>query len=367
MGEASTFVGLDVHKNTVAVALLRPGQPPLEWSLVNDAGGVCRLIRKLEREAQGMLRCCYEAGPTGFVLQRQLAAAGLDCRVVAPSLIPVKPGARIKTDRRDARKLAELLQAGLLTEVKPPTEDEEAVRDLTRARDDAQRDLTRARNRLSKFMLRRGCVYAVGRRPTWSAKYRAWLRALTFSRRADQVVFEDYLLAVEQVEARLESLGDEIETFAQQDPWRERVQALRCFHGIDTVTAVAVVAEIHDPRRFAHPRQLMSYLGLVPSERSSGMRERRGGITGTGNRHVRRLLVEAAWHYRHKPVVGRALRLRRAGQSPKAIALADRALRRLTLRQRRMLYQGKHPNLVNIAVARELTGFIWNVLHPATA
>jgi len=367
MGEASTFVGLDVHKNTVAVALLRPGQPPLEWSLVNDAGGVCRLIRKLEREAEGPLSCCYEAGPTGFVLQRQLAGAGIDCRVVAPSLIPVKPGARIKTDRRDARKLAELLRAGLLTEVKPPTEEEEAVRDLTRARDDAQRDLTRARNRLSKFLLRRGCVYAVGRKPTWSAKYRAWLRVLTFSRRADQVVFEDYLLAVEQVEARLEALGDEIETFAQQDPWRERVQALRCFHGIDTVTAMAIVAEIHDPRRFAHPRQLMSYLGLVPSERTSGMRERRGGITGTGNRHVRRLLVEAAWHYRHKPVVGRLLRLRRTGQSPKAIALADRALRRLTLRQRRMLYQGKHPNLVNIAVARELTGFIWNVLHPATA
>jgi len=208
-------------------------------------------------------------------------------------------------------------------------------------------------------------VYVVGRKPTWSAKYRAWLRALTFPRRADQIVFEDYLLAVEQVEGRLEGLHQEIEALAQEPPWRQRVQALRCFHGIDTVTAVALVAEIHDPQRFPHPRQLMSYLGLVPREHTSGMRERRGGITGTGNRHVRRLLVEAAWHYRHKPAVGRALRLRRREQSPKAIALADRALRRLTLRQRRMLYQGKHPNLVTIAVARELTGFVWHVLHPA--
>jgi len=194
---------------------------------------------------------------------------------------------------------------------------------------------------------------------------RAWLRALPFERPADQVIFEDYLLAVEQTEGRLQALTDRLEGFAQQEPWRATVQALRCFHGIDTVTALALVAEIHDPRRFAHPRQLMSYLGLVPREHSSGMRERRGGITGAGNRHVRRLLVEAAWHYRHKPIVGRALRLRRKEQPPKLIALADRALRRLTLRQRRMLHQGKHPNLVTIAIARELVGFVWSVLHPS--
>ena len=166
---------------------------------------------------------------------------------------------------------------------------------------------------------------------------------------------------------RLHALNAEIERFAEAAPWRDRVQALRCFHGIDTVTALALVAEIHDPRRFAHPRRLMSYLGLVPREMSSGMRERRGGITGAGNRHVRRLLVEAAWHYRHKPVVGRSLRLRRQGQDPKAVAFADRALRRLALRQRRMLHQGKHPNLVNVAIARELVGFVWNVLHAGAA
>src|SRR5690349_14173971 len=254
MGKASTFVGLDVHKNSIVIALLRPGQAtPLEWKVRNEPGAVHRLIRKLEHEDG--VQCCYEAGPTGYVLKRQLDRAGICCQVIAPSLIPVKPGSAIKTDRRDARKLAELLRAGMLTEVQPPTEEEEAVRDLTRSRDDAQRDLTRARNRLSKFLLRRGCVYVVGRKPTWSAKYRAWLRALTFPRRADQVVFEDYLLAVEQVEGRLGGLTEEIEAVAQEQPWSEGVQALRCFHGIDTVTAVALVAEIHDPRRFAHPRQ----------------------------------------------------------------------------------------------------------------
>jgi len=364
MSEASTFVGLDVHKSSIVVALLRPGQDaPLEWKIANEPVAVQRLLRRLEREAEGGLQCCYEAGPTGYVLKRQMDAAGIPCRVIAPSLIPVKPGSAIKTDRRDARKLAELLRAGMLTEVQPPNQDEEAVRDLTRSRDDAQRDLTRARNRLAKFLLRRGCVYAVGRKPTWSQKYRAWLRALKLELPADQLIFEDYLLAVEQVEGRLQALTDHIEAFAEKAPWRERVQALRCFHGISTVTALALVAEIHDPRRFAHPRRLMSYLGLVPREMSSGMRQRRGGITGAGNRHVRRLLVEAAWHYRHKPVVGRALRLRRREQDPKAVAFADRALRRLSLRQRRMLYQGKHPNLVNIAIARELAGFVWNVLQ----
>lgn len=367
MSKPSTFVGLDVHKNSIVIALLRPGQnEPLEWKISNEPGAVHRLIRKLERESDGGLQCCYEAGPTGYVLKRQMDRAGIACMVIAPSLTPIKPGSAIKTDRRDARKLAELLRAGMLTEVRPPTEEEEAVRDLTRSRDDAQRDLTRARNRLTKFLLRRGCVYAIDRKPTWSQKYRAWLRALTFERTADQVIFEDYLLSVEQVEGRLEALTDRIEQFAEQAPWRERVQALRCFHGINTVTALALVAEIHDPRRFIHPRRLMSYLGLVPRESSSGMHERRGGITGAGNRHVRRLLTEAAWHYRHKPVVGRALRLRRQGQDPKTIALADRALRRLTLRQRRMLHQGKHPNLVTIAIARELVGFVWNVLHAGT-
>jgi transposase len=368
MGEPITFVGLDAHKDSIVVAMLLPGTPqPLEWRLANEASAVRRLARKLKRAGPGMISCCYEAGQGGYVLQRQLEAEGVACAVVAPSLIPVKPGSQIKTDRRDARKLAELHRAGLLTEVFPPSEDEEAVRDLCRCRDDARIDLTRARNRLNKFLLRRGRVYRIGRRPTWSAKYRTWLHGLQFDRPADQIVFEDYLLHVEQVESRLEALDDEIETLSIRPPYQAPVAALRCFHGIDTVTAMALVAELHEPRRFPRARQLMAYLGLVPREASSGDRRRLGGITGAGNRHVRRLLVEAAWHYRHKPLIGRALRLRRRGQSPAVIALADRALRRLTLRHRRMMYQGKHPNTVTVAIARELTGHIWNALQLTSA
>jgi transposase len=278
MGEPSTFVGLDAHQDSIVVARLLPGAVhPVEWRLVNEPGAVRHLAHKLEREAPDGVRCCYEAGPGGYVLQRQLVAAGIPCAVVAPSLIPVKPGQAIKTDRRDARKLAELFRAGLLTEVHPPTEDEEAVRDLCRARDDAQRDLTRAKNRLSRFLLRRGCVYCVGRKPTWSQKYWRWLHALPFERPADQIVFEDYLLAVEQVEARLEALDDQLGRVSTTKPYRAPVAALRCFHGIDTVTALALVAELHDPRRFPSARQLTAYLGLVPRENSSGGRRRQGG------------------------------------------------------------------------------------------
>jgi len=367
MREPSTFVGLDAHKDTIVVAMLQPGAvQPLEWKIVNEPGAVRRLAKKLGREAPDEVHACYEAGPCGYVLQRQLAAFGIRCAMVAPSLIPVKPGQPIKTDRRDARKLAELLRAGLLTEVHPPSEDEEAVRDLTRARDDAQCDLTRARNRLSKFLLRRGCIYCVGRKPTWSQKYWGWLHGLRFERPADQIVLEDYVLAVEQTEARLEALDQQLERLSQEEPYRAPVAALRCFRGIDTVTAMALVAELHEPRRFASARRLSAYLGLVPREASSGGRRRLGGITGAGNRHVRRLLVEAAWHYRHKPQIGRALRLRRRGQPPAVLALADRALRRLTLRQRRMLYQGKHPNTVVVAIARELAGHIWSALLAVT-
>lgn len=260
MDQPSTFVGLDAHKDTIVVAMLWPGAgQAVEWRIVNEPQAVRRLARKLQRVAVGSSRCCYEAGPCGYVLQRQLAASGIDCVVVAPSLIPVKPGSQIKTDRRDARKLAELHRAGLLTEVHPPSEDEEAVRDLGRCRADARLDLTRARNRLSKFLLRRGRVYRVERRPTWSAKYRVWLHGLAFERPADQVVFEDYLLTVEQVEARLEALDEQIEILSTHDPYRVPVAALRCFHGIDTVTAMALAAELHQPRRFPGARQLMAY------------------------------------------------------------------------------------------------------------
>jgi len=307
------------------------------------------------------LGCQHEAGPLGYTLQRQLVPLGLECIVVAPALIPVKPGERIKTDRRDARKLAELLKGGLLTEVHPPSPQQEAVRDLCRAREDAKQDLHRSRHRIVKFMLRRGLKWTGGRK-AWTQAYRTWLRAIRLEHAADQMVFDDYLLAIDQIESRLANLESQLDAICQAAPYRQPVGWLRCFRGIDTTTAITVVAELHDPRRFQSPRDLMAYLGLVPSEHSSGSRQRRGSITKAGNGHVRRILIEAAWHYRHRPAVGLKLRQRRHGQPPRVIGIADRAQQRLCRRYRRLTERGKPPNKVVVAVARELVGFLWAVL-----
>jgi len=365
MREASTFVGLDVHKKDIAVAVLMPGSgTPLDWRVAHEPTAVRRLARRLQREGGPQVHCVYEAGPCGYALQRQLVGLGLECDVVAPSLIPIRPGERVKTDRRDARKLAELGRAGLLTVVRPPTEDEEAVRDLCRGRDDARLDLLRARHRLGKFLMRHGRVFGTGQQSAWSQAHRWWLGQQTFERVAERVMFEDYLLAVEQTEARRRSLELHLKDVAREPRYAEAVGWLRCFQGIDTITAITLLAELHDFRRFRSPSQLMAYLGLVPSEYSSGTHQHRGAITRTGNRHVRRLLVEAAWHYRHKPRVGIRLAQRRHGQPVNVIALADRAQLRLCRRYRRMERQGKHPSKIVVAVARELVGYLWAALTP---
>lgn len=367
MREASTFVGMDVHKKDIAVALLSPGsRDPLEWRVAHEPTAVRRLARRLQRLSPTPVHCVYEAGPCGYALQRQLTGMGLRCDVVAPSLIPIRPGERIKTDRRDARKLAALGRAGLLTVVQPPTEDEEAVRDLCRGRDDARLDLMRARHRLGKFLMRHGRVFGTGQQGTWSQAHRWWLGQQTFERGAERVMFEDYLLAVEQTEARRRSLELHLEDVAHEPRYAEAVGWLRCFQGVDTLTAITLLAELHDFRRFPSPSQLMAYLGLVPSEHSSGAHQHRGPITRAGNRHVRRLLVEAAWHYRHKPRVGIKLAQRRHGQPAHIIALADRAQLRLCRRYRRMERQGKHPTTIVVAVARELVGYLWAALTPRT-
>ena len=367
MGEPSTFVGLDVHRKDIAVAMLVTGpEGLLEWRVANEPRAVRRLAKKLQREGGSPVHCVYEAGPCGYALQRQLQGLGLACDVVAPSMIPIRPGERIKTDRRDARKLAELGRAGLLTVVHPPSEDEEAVRDLCRGRDDARLDLMRARHRLGKFLLRRGRVFGTGAQRAWSQAHRWWLGQQTFERAAERIMFEDYLLAVEQTAARRGSLELHLEDLAREPRYAEAVGWLRCFRGIDTITAITLLAELHDFRRFRSPSQLMAYLGLVPSEYSSGPRQQRGGITHTGNRHVRRLLIEAAWHYRHKPRVGVALAQRRHGQPATVIALADKAQLRLCRRYRRMERRGKHPTKIVVAVARELVGYLWAALTPAT-
>lgn len=361
-----TFVGMDVHKKTISVAMLLPGKnQPLEWQVANEPAAIRRLAKKLGRETEGEVRCCYEAGPCGYALQRELeAAAGLVCEVVAPSLIPVKPGDRIKTDRRDARKLAELLRADLLTAVHAPSVDEEAVRDLCRCREDAQEDLGRARQRMGKFLLRRALIFTVSKR-AWGKLHRQWLRGLTFEHAADQAVFGDYLMAIEQLEERVRTLESGLTEATQRDPYREPVGWLRCFRGIDTVTAITLVAELHDFRRFRSARELMAYLGLVPSEYSTGLSRHRGSITKAGNRHARRVLVETAWHYRHRAKSGETLRQRRQGQPARVIALADRAQERLCRRYRHLLERGKPTQKVVVAIARELVGFLWAALVPA--
>lgn len=358
---SNTFVGLDAHKDSIFVALLLPGRKtPIEWQVPNGTQAARKLARRIEREAEGEVRVCYEAGPCGYALQRQLEREKLRCDVVAPSLIPVKPGDRIKTDRRDAKKLAEMLRADLLTVVRPPTEQEEAARDLCRCREDAKHDETRAKNRVMKFLLRHGVIYGEGR--AWTERYRRWLRDLRFEIPVQQSVFDEYLLVVEQRRERVEAIDAQLEQLASQEPYRDPVAHLRCFRGIDTVTAMTVVAELHDIRRFKSPRELMAYLGLVPSEHTSAEKHRRGGITKAGNSHVRRILVEASWQSRHKPSIGAGLRARRRGQPAKVIAIADRAMSRLHRRYWSLTMRGKPHNVATIAVCRELVGFIWAAL-----
>jgi transposase len=362
MEQGTTYVGLDVSKRTIAIAVRWPGRAePEERSIPNEPRAIARWAKRMKSEARGPIVCAYEAGPTGYALQRQLRGLGLDCRVIAPSLIPRKPGERIKTDRRDARKLAELLAAGLLTEVHPPSPENEAVRDLSRAREDAKQDLGRARHRLSKFLLRHALVFGRGRR-AWTQAHAKWLRGLQLEHAAEQAVFDDYCLAIDQLEERLRALEAKLAGWAKTEPYATPVAHLRCFRGIDTVTALGVVAELHDFRRFRRARQLMAYLGMVPSEDSSGERTRRGAITKAGNSHARRLLIEAAWHYRHRPWVGPELRRRRQGQPAHVIAIADRAQRRLYGRRQRLTERGKAPNKITVAIARELAGFLWAVL-----
>ena len=363
MHEAITWVGIDAHKKTLQFAVLESGQLR-EWEIANESKAIRRVARKLVKQAPGEVRCCYEAGPVGYALKRELEAAApeLVCEVIAPSLIPVKSGDRIKTDRRDARKLATYLQAGLLTEVHPPSEQDESARDLTRCRRALKGDLMRARHRLSKWLLRRGMHYTEGK-VQWTGMHRRWLKSLTFERGTDQVVFDQYLLGIEQLDLRLKELDAELQKLAESESYREPVGWLRCFRGIDTVAAMTLLTEVHDFRRFDSPLQLMSYLGLTSSERSSGESRNQGAITKTGNTHARRMLVEVGWHYRHRAGVGAGLSARRKGQPAWAIAIADKAQMRLCKRYQRLLARGKPPQKATVAVARELAGFLWAVLR----
>lgn len=364
MSDFTTYVALDVHKKEHKVAmLLKGGKNPEEWTVKNQDKEIKRMVKRIKKRSGRVspIVCCYEAGCCGFDLQRKLTAEGIKCQVIAPSLVPVKPGERVKTDRRDAKNLVLLLQAGMLTEVHPPNEEEESIRDLCRSRQAAQEDLIRIRHQLSKFLLRRGFIYHDGN--NWTQRHFCWLRSLKFDQPMAQQVFTDYLIELEHRRDRVKQLDKDMEKAAQEKPYKGPVGWLRCFRGIDTVTALSIVAELHGFERFDHPRQLMSYLGLTPSESSSGEKQKRGSITKAGNKRVRRLLVESAWHQRHIPTVSKVLRKRREGQPQWVIDIADKAQRRLYRRYWYLIHNGKPHCKAVTAVARELSGFIWAVLH----
>jgi transposase len=343
----------------VAAVLLPSHRTPTLHQLTSDGATIRRFVQRVRR--QGPVRCCYEAGPCGFELRRALQAHEIPCDVIAPALIPRRPGDRIKTDRRDAGHLAVLYRAGALTAVHMPTEQEEAARDLLRCREDIRADLLRARHRLSKFLLRHGRRFT-GTKKAWSKRHDVWLRTQTWPLPALEQTHRAYLRAVDEVLARLRDVEAELGTLLDLEPLRARVVRLRCFRGIDDLTALTIAAELGDPRRFATAPSLMAYVGLVPSEHSSGTKRAQGAITKTGNAHVRRVLVESAWHDRHHPFVSDALRARQRGAPAGLKARAWTAQQRLHRRYARFAARGKRQQHIVTAVARELTGFVWAAL-----
>jgi transposase len=354
MRESTTVtVGLDVHARSIRLAAIRGDELLEERTLPYDEDAVERVLRRWP-----LVRCCYEAGPTGFGLYRHLVARGIECAVVAPGLVPQRPGDRIKTDPRDARKLARLHAGGLLEPIHVPSRELEAARDLVRAREDARLDRMRDRHRLSKFCLRHGRLLPTS---AWTVTRRKWLSEQRFEYSAEQLTFDSYLHALDLVDARIERLERTIRETAEQGPWCELVGRLRCLRGVDTLSALGLVAEIGDFGRFRTAEELMAFVGLVPSEHSSGEHRRQGSITKVGNSHVRRLLVEAAWHARRQPKVGYELARRQRGQDALDLERAWRCQQRLYQRWQRMAGRGKPQQKIVVACARELAGFVWAI------
>lgn len=358
MSERTRFVGLDVHKEGIAVGVAEEGggQPEDHGQIVHDPSAIRKLMGRLGGPGI-QLRVAYEAGPTGYAVHRQLTTMGIDCVVVAPSLIPKTPGDRVKTDRRDALKLARLLRSGDLTPVWIPDQAHEALRNLVRSRGDAKADALRAKHRLSKFLLRQGERAPIGVRP-WSAKYESWLNRVTFDQPADQVVFEDYRSVVRASVERVQRLEVALMQCAETSTQVHMIAALQAFRGIAFLTAATIVAEAGDLRRFATARQFMAYVGVIPSEHSSGASQHRGPITKTGNAHLRHVLGEAAHHARLTPAIRGQVKQRQEGMPKEITDLSWRAQQRLHLRYRHLAGRIGRPKALT-AVARELAGFIW--------
>ena len=358
------YVGLDVHKESIAIAAATAGERTPGRLIGQLAHDVPKLLKALSRLGDpSQVHVVYEAGPTGYGLLRALRAKGYRCEVIAPSLIPQRAGDRIKTDKRDCIRLAELSRAGELRAVWVPDKADEAIRDLTRAREDAVNMRTQMRHQLKAFLLRHEVRYAS--KTGWTKSYYRWLGELNFGDANSQMAFTEYHLAVQAADARLARLTAALAGSVKGWRFEPVVAALQAMRGIDVVSAVGLVAEIGDFSRFDHPRKLMAYLGLVPSEQSSGDRVRKGSITKTGNAHARRLLTEAAWNYRFAPRIGRQAQKRQEALADPIKSIAWKAQLRLTQRYQRLNLRGVHHNKVCVAVARELSGFIWAIARQA--
>jgi transposase len=365
MKKYSKFAGFDAHKADIVVGTADAGKGEAGYygTIENAPHAYLKLAKKLSKGGEEVL-FCYEAGPCGYEIYRQLTKGGYDCVVIAPSLIPKKAGERVKTDRRDAVSLARLLRAGELTSIWVPDKEQEAMRDLTRAREDMKAMERRSRQRLGGFLLRHGRVYPG--RSKWTRMYFRWLEGLRFETAAQQIVFQEYVDMVKHMQTRVSSMEEEIRKVLEGWTLQPIVEGLMALRGIDLIAAMTIVAELGDISRFGSAGQLMSHLGLVPSEHSSGQRQKRGGITKTGNGHVRRVLVEASWCYR-LPARKTAHLRRKAEKTSKAVQeIAWKAQKRLCGRYWYLLNKGKLPVKSCTAVARELVGFIWAIACEVT-
>ena len=361
----AAYVGLDVHKETIAVAVAEPGreEPIYRGEIANTPKKVERLIAKLsEAYDGGVLLFCYEAGPCGYGLYRQLIASGHDCEVVAPSKIPKAAGERIKTDRRDALKLARLLRSGDLTAVWVPDQEQERMRDLSRARDDLKAQERKARQQLNAFLLRHGYHWPKGK-SRWTPAHEIWLAALKLDDPWQQVVLQTYIDAERAAGERVAQLNDQLMRALPEWSLAPVVDALVALRGIDKLAAIVLLAELGAISRFDSPKQLMAFLGLVPSEHSSGGRRRQGAITLTGNSHARRMLIESAWSYRFPARQTKHLKAKASNASPVAKQIAWKAQVRLCGRYRTLTRAGKNTKLVCVAIARELAGFLWDIVR----
>jgi transposase len=346
---------MDTSKNTIVVGVLMPGEElPVIDRIWNEEGSVRHLVGRLGPAAQ--LRACYEAGPCGFELHRLLTSMGVACDVVAPSLIPRRPGDRVKTDKRDAGRLARLHRAGELTPIRVPSEAEEAVRDLVRARAALLADRKRAQQRITAMLLRHGRIW---RGTHWTQAHEQWIAAQRFDEPALASALAHYRAALDTRRVELDAVEAELAPWAGRDPLAPAVARLGCYRGIAELTGVVLAAEVVDWRRFGSARAFMGFTGLVPAEYSSGERTRRGAITKAGSEPVRTALIEAAWAYRHKPAIGVTLRRRQQHASPQTLARSWQAQRRLYARYKTMTARSKPAGVAVTAMARELAGFVW--------